>query len=101
MRNAVSAKVKLNSKMSVLHMIKSSSPEFKNFGECYVSEINFNSIKGWKLHSKKTQNISVPSGKIKTEFFLSLILLKSFCIESIDCFLLERSMRTLSVSIKI
>jgi len=61
--------VKLNqivdSKGSVLHMIKSSSPEFKNFGECYVSEINYNSIKGWKLHSKQTQNISVPSGKIK------------------------------------
>jgi len=61
--------VKLNeffdSKGSVLHMIKSSSPEFKNFGECYVSEINFNSIKGWKLHSKQTQNISVPFGKIK------------------------------------
>ena len=61
--------VKLNqisdSKGSVLHMIKSSSPEFKNFGECYISEINFNSIKGWKLHSKQTQNISVPSGKIK------------------------------------
>tara|TARA_B100001559_G_C16070859_1_gene425715 strand:- start:40 stop:495 length:456 start_codon:yes stop_codon:yes gene_type:complete len=61
--------VKLNqivdSKGSVLHMIKSSSPEFKNFGECYISEINFNTIKGWKLHSKQTQNISVPSGKIK------------------------------------
>ena len=54
-----------DSKGSVLHMIKSSSPEFKNFGECYVSEINYNSIKGWKLHSKQTQNISVPSGKIK------------------------------------
>ena len=61
--------VKLNqiidSKGSVLHMIKSSSPEFKYFGECYFSEINYNSIKGWKLHSKQTQNISVPSGKIK------------------------------------
>ena len=61
--------VKLNqivdAKGSVLHMIKSSSPEFKNFGECYISEINYNSIKGWKLHSKQTQNISVPSGKIK------------------------------------
>mgnify|MGYP006149283247 FL=1 len=61
--------VKLNlivdSKGSVLHMIKLSSPEFKNFGECYFSEINYNSIKGWKLHSKQTQNISVPSGRIK------------------------------------
>ena len=61
--------VKLNqivdAKGSVLHMIKSSSPEFIKFGECYISEINYNSIKGWKLHSKQTQNISVPSGKIK------------------------------------
>ena len=54
-----------DSKGSVLHMIKSSSPEFKNFGECYISEINYNFIKGWKLHSKQTQNISVPLGKIK------------------------------------
>lgn len=54
-----------DSKGSVLHMIKSSSPEFKNFGECYISEINYRSIKGWKLHSLQTQNISVPSGKIK------------------------------------
>ena len=61
--------VKLNqivdSKGSVLHMIRLSSPEFKNFGECYFSEINYNFIKGWKLHFKQTQNISVPSGKIK------------------------------------
>ena len=61
--------VKLNeifdSKGSVLHMIKSSSPEFQKFGECYISEVNYNSIKGWKLHSRQTQNISVPSGKIK------------------------------------
>ena len=55
----------VDSKGSVLHMIKLSSPEFKNFGECYFSEINYNSIKGWKLHSKQTQNISVPSGTIK------------------------------------
>ncbi len=54
-----------DSKGSVLHMIKSSSPEFQKFGECYISEVNYNSIKGWKLHSKQTQNISVPSGKIK------------------------------------
>lgn len=61
--------VKLNqivdAKGSVLHMIKSSSPEYKNFGECYISEVYYNAIKGWKLHSKQTQNISVPSGKIK------------------------------------
>jgi len=54
-----------DSKGSVLHMIKSSSPEFQKFGECYISEVNYNSIKGWKLHSRQTQNISVPSGKIK------------------------------------
>ena len=61
--------VKLNqivdAKGAVLHRIKSSSPEFIKFGECYISEINYNSIKGWKLHSKQTQNITVPSGKIK------------------------------------
>ena len=59
----------VDSKGSVLHMIRLSSPEFKNFGECYFSEINYNSIKGWKLHSKQTQNISVPSGTIKMELY--------------------------------
>lgn len=58
-------KILFDSKGSVLHMIKSTSSVFTNFGECYISEVNFNCIKGWKCHKKQTQNIAVPYGKIK------------------------------------
>ena len=49
---------------SVLHMIRSDSKDFENFGECYFSEILFNKIKAWKKHSIQTQNITVPIGEI-------------------------------------
>tara|TARA_B110000238_G_C15826285_1_gene310780 strand:+ start:68 stop:514 length:447 start_codon:yes stop_codon:yes gene_type:complete len=49
---------------SVLHMIRSDSKDFENFGECYFSEILLNKIKAWKRHSIQIQNITVPVGKI-------------------------------------
>ncbi|MCW7462955.1 dTDP-4-dehydrorhamnose 3,5-epimerase family protein [Leptospira limi] len=52
-------------KGSVLHMMRSDDPEFTSFGECYISEVNFGSVKAWKFHKKQTQNFSVPSGQIK------------------------------------
>ena len=65
--------VKLNQidhpKGMILHMIKKTSPEFKKFGECYMSEINPGCVKAWKLHLKQTQNISVPIGEIKVVLF--------------------------------
>jgi dTDP-4-dehydrorhamnose 3,5-epimerase len=50
---------------AVLHMLRSDSPLFEKFGEVYFSEINPTIIKAWKLHTKLTQNISVPTGKIR------------------------------------
>ena len=49
----------------VLHMLKKSSPYFKQFGEIYFSLTNPGIIKGWKLHKLMEQNFVVPSGKIK------------------------------------
>lgn len=49
---------------SVLHMIRSDSKDFENFGECYFSEILLNKIKAWKRHNIQTQNITVPVGEI-------------------------------------
>jgi len=50
---------------SVLHMLRSDSSLFENFGEIYFSEINPKTIKAWKLHKSLTQNIAVPMGKIR------------------------------------
>ena len=50
---------------SVLHMLRSDSSLYKNFGEIYFSEINPKTIKAWKLHKNLTQNIAVIMGKVR------------------------------------
>ena len=50
---------------SVLHMLRSDSPDFEKFGECYFSEILQGKVKAWKCHSIQTQNLAVPVGTIK------------------------------------
>jgi dTDP-4-dehydrorhamnose 3,5-epimerase len=54
-----------DSRGSVMHFIKKSSPEFIDFGECYISEVLVGKVKGWKKHSLQTQNLVVPVGKIR------------------------------------
>lgn len=53
----------------VMHMIKSSDPEFNNFGEIYFSCINPGVIKAWHIHKKMTLNYIVLSGQIKFVIF--------------------------------
>lgn len=50
---------------SVLHMLRSDSSLYKNFGEIYFSELNPKTIKAWKLHKSLTQNIAVIMGKVR------------------------------------
>lgn len=50
---------------SVLHMLRADSLDFIQFGECYFSEVFPGAIKAWKKHTKQTQNIAVPVGRIK------------------------------------
>lgn len=50
---------------AVLHMLRSNAPEFTQFGECYFSEVLPNAIKGWKRHRLQTQNLAVPTGRIR------------------------------------
>ena len=52
-------------KGSVLHMLRSDSSIFADFGEIYFSKIYYKSIKAWKQHQEMTMNIAVPVGKIK------------------------------------
>ena len=50
---------------SVLHMMRSDSDLFQQFGEVYFSEIHPGIIKAWKRHKKQTQNLTVPIHKIR------------------------------------
>ena len=53
---------------SVLHFMKNSDIEFKNFGEVYFSTVKKDCIKAWKLHKKMTLNLVVPVGRILFHF---------------------------------
>ncbi|MBI2258846.1 MAG: dTDP-4-dehydrorhamnose 3,5-epimerase [Flavobacteriia bacterium] len=54
-----------NPKGDILHALKSSSPFYSEFGEAYFSSINYDDIKGWKLHTKMILNLIVPVGEIE------------------------------------
>jgi dTDP-4-dehydrorhamnose 3,5-epimerase len=54
---------------SVMHMLKVTDPEFKQFGEIYFSTAYPNIIKGWHVHKIMTLNYSVIKGTIKLVLF--------------------------------
>jgi dTDP-4-dehydrorhamnose 3,5-epimerase len=54
---------------AVLHVLRCDSPSFRNFGEVYVSEISPGVFKGWKRHSRMTQHIAVPQGRVRFSLF--------------------------------
>lgn len=54
---------------SVLHMIRSDAETFSGFGECYFSEVLPGCVKAWKKHTRQTQNLVVPIGKIRLVLF--------------------------------
>ena len=49
----------------IMHMLKSSDPEFECFGEIYFSTIYPGAIKAWHLHNEMTLNYAVVTGTIK------------------------------------
>jgi len=54
---------------TIMHIMKSSDEEFKNFGEVYCSSIFPGVVKGWHIHSKMTLNYVVLKGMIKFVLF--------------------------------
>ncbi|MFQ5667844.1 MAG: dTDP-4-dehydrorhamnose 3,5-epimerase family protein [Candidatus Binatia bacterium] len=50
---------------AVLHMLRADSPVFDRFGEVYFSEVQPGVVKGWKRHSRMTQRVAVPVGRIR------------------------------------
>lgn len=53
----------------VMHMLKSSDANFKNFGEIYFSWIYPNVVKAWHKHKIMEMNYAVPVGCIKVVLF--------------------------------
>lgn len=53
----------------IYHAIKKSDDEFFGFGEAYFSQVNFDKIKGWKLHKKMILNLVVPFGMVQFVVF--------------------------------
>ena len=49
----------------VMHVLRSDSPHFKQFGEVYFSCIYPNANKAWKLHTLNEGNVAVPIGRVK------------------------------------
>jgi len=56
---------------NVLHCLNYLEDSYINFGEAYFSLINYQSIKGWKMHKKMTLNLVVPIGNVKFIFVQS------------------------------
>tara|TARA_B100000989_G_scaffold49912_1_gene32900 strand:- start:9829 stop:10272 length:444 start_codon:yes stop_codon:yes gene_type:complete len=54
---------------SVMHMLRSDSKIFNNFGEIYFSTILNNKIKAWHLHKEATLNYACIFGKVKLVLF--------------------------------
>jgi dTDP-4-dehydrorhamnose 3,5-epimerase len=54
---------------TVLHMLRSDSPDFNQFGECYFSEIFPTVVKAWKCHVLQTQLLAVPVGRVRFVLF--------------------------------
>ena len=46
-----------NSKGNIIKLIRKDSKNFSNFGELYISKINYGKVKGWKKHTNMKMNI--------------------------------------------
>lgn len=50
---------------AVLHMVRSDSLGQTGFGEIYFSLLNLHITKGWKMHYRMTQRLTVPFGLVR------------------------------------
>jgi dTDP-4-dehydrorhamnose 3,5-epimerase len=54
---------------SVLRMLRPDWPLFAGFGELYFSEVLPGAVKAWKQHSRQTQHLAVPIGRLKLAIY--------------------------------
>lgn len=59
----------LDERGKIMHMLRSDSDVFQDFGEIYFSCVYPGAIKGWHIHKEMTLNYAVPHGKIKLVLF--------------------------------
>jgi dTDP-4-dehydrorhamnose 3,5-epimerase len=50
---------------TVMHMLRSTDPHFKQFGEIYFSTVYRDVVKGWHRHREMTLNYACVFGRIK------------------------------------
>ena len=53
----------------VMHMLRTDSPAFKEFGEIYFSTIYQGKIKGWHLHKESSLNYVCIKGRVRLTLF--------------------------------
>lgn len=53
----------------VMHMLRSDSPIFKEFGEIYFSSVHPGAVKAWHRHKQMTLNYAVILGNLKLVLF--------------------------------
>ena len=53
----------------VLKMLRQDDPHFASFGELYFSEVEGGAVKAWKCHTRQTQNLTVPRGRLRVVLF--------------------------------
>ncbi len=53
----------------VLHVLKSTDSQYKDFKEAYFSIIKSGYTKAWKRHLLMTMNLVVPVGKVQFSFY--------------------------------
>ena len=58
-----------DSRGKIMHMLRSDSPIFENFGEIYFSTVNPKIIKAWHLHKEATLNYVCIRGKVELGLF--------------------------------
>ena len=58
-------KVVSDERGALLHMLRLDPATRDRYGEIYFSEINPGVIKAWKFHSRMTQRLAVPVGRVK------------------------------------
>jgi dTDP-4-dehydrorhamnose 3,5-epimerase len=70
----------------IMLMLRADSPSFSKFGEIYFSYVNPGFVKAWKRHDVMTQNLAVPSGKLRVVLFDARADSQSFkVIQTVDC----------------
>lgn len=54
---------------TIFHMLKSTDPHFRKFGEIYFSTVYSGAVKGWHKHGRMTLNYACIYGHVKVVIF--------------------------------